>query len=77
MQRLPVMVAKTKINETVPVIVWRNGQQVSLSVEVGEQEDEEVKDKAGTKHSSDSSKIPSRSRSFSGKVTIRTVNVMV
>ena len=42
MQRLPVMVAKTKINETVPVIVWRNGQQVSLSVEVGEQEDEEV-----------------------------------
>lgn len=56
MQRLPVMVAGTKINETVPVIVWRNGKRVSLSVEVGEQKDEEVaKTKPITKHSSDSS----------------------
>ena len=56
-RRLPVMVAETEINETVPIVVWRDGKRLSLSVKVGEQEDEDVeKAKPITKYSSDSSK---------------------
>lgn len=42
MRRLPVMVAETEINQTVPVIVWRNGERVKLKVKVGELKDDEL-----------------------------------
>lgn len=56
MRRLPVMVAETDINKTVPVIIWRDGKRLSLSVKVGEQEDEEPEENSPVvKESPDSS----------------------
>ena len=38
MRRLPLMVAETDVDKTVPVIVFRKGQSVTLKVKVGEQQ---------------------------------------
>ncbi|MBV6632079.1 MAG: Do family serine endopeptidase [Alphaproteobacteria bacterium] len=38
MRRLPRIVAETRIGETVPVVVWRNGERQRLNVELGELE---------------------------------------
>ncbi len=40
MRNLPLIVAQTDIGKQVPVIVWRDGKEVSLSVTVGELPDE-------------------------------------
>ncbi len=43
MRQLPRIVAETEIGKKVPVLVWRDGKQVTTFVEVGElQEEEEV-----------------------------------
>ncbi len=38
MRRLPRIVAETRINKQVPVVVWRDGKEVKLSAELGELE---------------------------------------
>lgn len=47
MRRLPVMVAETEINQSVPVVVWRNGERVKIKVKVGELKDDEPLPVAG------------------------------
>lgn len=46
MRRLPRMVAEAGINRSVPVTVWREGKEVSLSVNIGEMKDDDVADGA-------------------------------
>ena len=41
MRNLPLIVAQTDIGKQVPVIVWRDGKEVSLSVTVGELPDDQ------------------------------------
>ena len=43
MRKLPRIVAKTDVNKTVDVVVWRNSEKVILSVAVGELEEREAK----------------------------------
>nr|WP_254434698.1 DegQ family serine endoprotease [Magnetospirillum sp. UT-4] len=42
MRRLPRIVAETPINKAVPVEIWRDGKRLTVSVMVGEMEDEPV-----------------------------------
>ena len=46
MRRLPAMVAESKIGETVPVVIWRDGERKTVKVKVGELKDEEQQAKA-------------------------------
>lgn len=39
MRKLPRMVAETSIGKTVPVVVWRKGQRVTIDVKLGELDD--------------------------------------
>jgi len=39
MRKLPRMVAETAIGETVPVVVWRKGEEVTIDVKLGELDD--------------------------------------
>jgi serine protease Do len=41
MRRLPRLVAETAVDRTVPVVVWRRGQEVTVQVRVGELPDDE------------------------------------
>ena len=43
MRQLPRMVAETKIGDTVPVLLWRKGKELSLRVTIGELEEAESK----------------------------------
>ena len=42
MRNLPGIVANTEIGKRVPVVVWRNGRKVSISISVGELKEEQV-----------------------------------
>lgn len=46
MRRLPAMVAESKIGETVPVVIWRDGERKTVKVKVGELQDDEQQAKA-------------------------------
>lgn len=46
MRRLPAMVAESKIGDSVPVVVWRDGERKTVKVKVGELKDEEQQAKA-------------------------------
>jgi serine protease Do len=41
MRRLPRLVAETAVDRTVPVVLWRRGQEVTVQVRVGELPDDE------------------------------------
>ena len=43
MRKLPRIVAATDVNKTVPVVVWRNSEKVTLDINVGELEEREAK----------------------------------
>ena len=42
MRNLPGIVANTEIGKRVPVVVWRNGRKVSISISVGELKEEQM-----------------------------------
>ncbi|MEX0921878.1 MAG: DegQ family serine endoprotease [Rhodovibrionaceae bacterium] len=42
MRKLPRMVAETSIGREVPVVVWRKGERVTVDVELGELDEEQV-----------------------------------
>ncbi len=44
MHRLPLMVAETEVEKTVPITVFRKGQEVSLKVKLGELKGKEAED---------------------------------
>lgn len=62
MRRLPRIVAEAKINEKVPMIVWRDGKEVMLSVMVGELKEDEKAD--GEDEKQDEEKAPKLSKSI-------------
>lgn len=62
MRRLPRIVAEAKINQKVPMIVWRDGKEVVLSVMVGELKEDEKAD--GEEQKSDESKAPKLAKSL-------------
>ena len=43
MRKLPRIVAATDVNKTVPVVVWRNSEKMTLDINVGELEERETK----------------------------------
>jgi serine protease Do len=49
MHFLPRIVAETKIASTVPVVVWRDGKEMTIKVTLAEMKDEEVADAAKSK----------------------------
>ncbi len=49
MRNLPLIVAQTDIGKEVPVTVWRDGKEVTLSVKVGELPDDQKQAAAGSK----------------------------
>jgi serine protease Do len=55
MHRLPLMVAETDVDKTVPITVFRKGQEVALKVKVGELQ---AKDDADDKKADDSAPEP-------------------
>ncbi|NDE90576.1 MAG: DegQ family serine endoprotease [Alphaproteobacteria bacterium] len=62
MRRLPRIVAEAKINEKVPMIVWRDGKEVMLSVMVGELKEDETAD--GEEEKIDEEKAPKLAKSL-------------
>ena len=63
MRRLPRIVAEAKINEKVPMIVWRDGKEVDLSVMVGELKEDEKAD--GEEAKPDEEKAPKLGKTLS------------
>lgn len=49
MRRLPRIVAETAVGKTVPVVVWRDGKEVTLNVKLGELESHEKTEAAADK----------------------------
>lgn len=60
MRKLPRIVAETPINKNVPVEIWRDGKHQSVTVNVGELEDEPV----------EQAKAPEKPQSDQGGVTV-------
>ena len=64
MRRLPIIVSQTEIGRTVPVVVWRQGQERTFYVTIGELEEAESRGWLGTE--SPSPPTPSPQGTFEG-----------
>ncbi len=64
MRNLPLIVAQTDIGKAVPVVVWRDGKEVTLQVTVGELPDDQ-KQAAATPDSKKPAPAPSRTLELS------------
>ncbi len=63
MRRLPRIVAEAAINQKVPMVVWRDGKEVTLSVMVGELKEDEKAD--GQDEKQEDEKAPKVAKSIS------------
>ena len=57
MRRLPKIVAETEVGEDVDVVVWRDGEKITLQTHVGQLDDEVIAAASKGKSNGDSSKV--------------------